>query len=112
MLKRYVGEEGTFSYDDEEFGFMDFNLETEEFAMHCEHKLHYIGSETDGSKMIVIPEGIIDCSCMFATRELQTPPMIPNSVEVCDFMFASCKDMRKAPQLPPRRHEAVQFHVL
>lgn len=99
MLKEYVGEEGSFSYDDEEFDFMDFNFGNKELSMHCEHKLYYIGTETDGSK-IRIPEGIIDCSCMFATKELQTPPRIPNSVKVCDFMFALCKDLRKAPQLP------------
>ena len=64
MLKYYKGPLGNFEYDDVEFRVFTYGV------------IKYIGKETDGTK-IKIPEGILDCSYMFETCNLITPPVIP-----------------------------------
>jgi len=86
MVKRYIGKYGSFDYDDKEFELRgDF--------------LVYMGSAIDGSK-IKIPEGITNCSWMFAGDNIITPPIIPEGVTNCEGMFSNCVLLKKAPVIP------------
>jgi len=87
MARRYYnGRLGKFKYDNTEFKLMD----------GC---LRYIGTETDGSK-IKIPEGILDCSCMFKNCNIVTPPVIPAGVTNCHSMFYYCQSLKEPPVIP------------
>ena len=89
MLKKYNGPIGNFEYDDSEFRIDSY------FGY-----LHYIGSETDGTK-IHIPEGIVDCGYMFYNcKKLKTAPTIPNGVKICKSMFSLCQNLKTASEIP------------
>jgi len=87
MIQHCNGPLGNFQYDDREFTLKD----------NC---LHYIGTETDGSK-IKIPKGIKDCNSMFyGCRSLVRAPEIPTGVINCDYMFDRCTSLIEAPEIP------------
>ena len=86
MIKQYKGILGEFQYDDTEF-------------VEKNGTLRYIGTETDGSK-IKIPEGILDCSCMFKDCNIVTPPVIPAGVTNCHSMFYCCQFLKEPPVIP------------
>ena len=48
--------------------------------------LHYIGDETDGSK-ITIPEGMTSYYGMFYKTKIVTPPIIPSGPASAENMF-------------------------
>lgn len=65
-------------------------------ALEC---LHYIGWEKDGSK-VTIPNGIKNCRYMFAGSDLVTPPVIPDGVIDCTGMFAYSAALSATPVIP------------
>lgn len=82
-IQHYKGNLGEFDYDDKEFQLCSFAG-----CWNNDHYLHYVGNETDGSK-INIPVGIVNCESMFSgCKNLRTPPVIPEGVENCDYMFS------------------------
>jgi len=87
MIKTYKGKKGKFKYDDTEF------------QKQTNSTFRYIGKETDGAK-ITIPEGMTDCSYLFAGCDIKTPPVIPEGVTNCNGMFDGCTKLKKAPSLP------------
>ena len=88
MIQQYKGPLGKFQYDDTEF-------------IEKSGNLHYIGTETDGSR-IKIPKGIINCTFMFEGCNIVTPPTIPKGVTLCFGMFRNCKSLIKAPDIPEK----------
>ena len=83
----HSGKFGTFVYNPNEFKVL-YN------------GVHYIGTETDGSK-IKIPDGIVDTTRMFKNnKSLVTPPVIPASVKICDYMFENCSSLKQLPVIP------------
>lgn len=107
-IVHYKGELGEFDYNPQEFHLMGVRCDLDlnrvyvyddpeaENAREC---LHYIGFETDGSK-IKIPQGITDCCCMFAGSTLVTPPIIPDGVTTCANMFVWSVSLESPPVIP------------
>lgn len=87
---------GVFDYDDTEF---ELNIVPFDGIIPGRTILHYIGKETDGSK-IKIPEGITSIARMFVGSNLKTPPLIPNSVTNMYGAFARCESLEEAPVIP------------
>ena len=103
-IQRYEGKLGKFEYDDTEFQYHTSEGTPE--ALHFEF-FHYIGSETDGSK-IKIPDGMINCNKLFESNvHLETPPKIPEGVKNCDLMFHNCYSLKQFPEIP----DSVQSYL-
>lgn len=47
-----------------------------------------------------IPEGVTDCTYMFAMTGIAETPVIPSSVRNCSYMFNGCTSLTKAPTMP------------
>src|SRR5574344_17835 len=87
--KHYSGNLGDFDYDDTQYALADAS------GSHFK----YIGSETDGSR-IQIPQGMINCTSLFAHSRIKSQPEIPDSVKCTDAMFLGCDDMTAAGTIP------------
>ena len=86
FMKHYEGSLGKFDYDEKQFRVDD-------------RVLHYIGKETDGSK-VIIPIGLNSLAWTFAKSNLVTPPVMPDGVTNCYNAFRECKQLLKAPNIP------------
>lgn len=95
-MKEYSGPLGTFSYDDEKFQLSS----DEEF-------LHYIGKETDGSK-IRVPEGLVDATNLFKGTNIVSAPRLPESVTKADYTFMEC-DALVEPGVLPRGLKSARY---
>jgi hypothetical protein len=91
-IQKYNGELGKFEYDDTQFEICNG-------VVNGDIYLHYIGKETDGSK-ITIPYGIEDANKMFKDTAIKTAPTIPDSVKVCNEMFCGCNKLVEASEIP------------
>ena len=106
-IVHYSGPLGTFDYDDTEFAFADESSG----LIICREVLHYIGHETDGSK-IRIPEGIKLIKYMFYKCEcLVTPVKIPEGVENCEGAFKGCKNLKAASELPKSVRNCARMYA-
>lgn len=79
--------------------FDDYYYDDSQFEFNEWGELHYIGTETDGSK-IKIPDGIRSCIGMFENTNIKFSPVIPDSVFLCQNMFANCKSLEVLTNLP------------
>lgn len=78
--RKYDGSLGRFEYDDTEFQVTDSGGAT---------YLHYVGRETDGSK-IRVPEGIVDANRMFMGTGITSAPRLPEGVVRADYAYMEC----------------------
>lgn len=92
--KRYKGPLGEFTYDSK-----DFELMYRYTPIGSIEILKYRGPEVEGDK-IHIPNGIVDCSYMFEKQSLRTPPVIPVSVKIANYMFKDCVSLVRGALLP------------
>ena len=95
----YEGELGRFIYDPTQFEVTSMrNFQTEPGVLPPQTHipcLHYIGTETDGSK-IIVPEGVTSMSGMFAQTNVTSPSRIPEGVKNIDFCWCGCKNLTHA----------------
>lgn len=99
--RHYVGVIGNFHYNDEDF-------EVKEDA--CGEYLHYIGNETDGSK-IKIPPGIENTRFMFAgNNNLESCPDMPWTVRSANGMYMNCTKITKSTNYSKRITSIVSIH--
>ncbi len=85
MMKQYSGYLGKFEYDDTQWTVKDSNHS----PIPGREILHYVGQETDGSK-IVVPDGLIHATALFWHTDIVTPPVLPASVKDADFVCYHC----------------------
>lgn len=96
----YKGELGEFDYDPEQFRIQKMNAaQTDDFEGGSYEVLHYIGKETNGSK-ITIPEGIKDISEMFRGTNVVSMPKIPAGVEYANAAFMDCNKLEDSSEYP------------
>lgn len=98
-MMSYSGPLGEFEYDPNEFKLFTVEHEGEATSFTI---LRYIGSETDGRK-INIPEGITNCSMMFASfgdygsglpePTIRVAPALPKSAKSAFAMFSGCDSL-------------------
>lgn len=91
MNTLYDGLLGKFEYDDTQYCVQESDADGE--------YLHYIGSETDGSR-ITIPHGIRNCHLMFSDTNIKSQPTIPSGVYSMEAMFLNCLDMTQTQSIP------------
>lgn len=61
--------------------------------------IKYVGAERNGSK-INIPQNVTSCRRMFEGSSIKTPPVIPDGVRDCSYMFKDCEYLKHAPDIP------------
>lgn len=91
---QYKGSLGEFTYNTEEFEVLDKYTPFGVIPV-----LHYRGNETDGRK-ITIPNGLKDGSYLFENASIQTPPLLPPSLERANYMFLDCVSLVRGAILP------------
>lgn len=96
--RRYQGKLGDFVYDARNF---ELQIMESKYGDKMEI-LHYIGKETDGSK-IELPQGDIKSMLgMFMGTDIKSGVVIPAGVECTSMMYANCHSLESAKvSLPP-----------
>lgn len=96
-MKEYKGPLGKFKFDENYF-----RLET--------GQLIYVGGFTGGAIMCEIPEGILDCSYMFAgNTRLLIAPCLPKSCICANYMFMDCTNLQTLPDINEALMESNDF---
>lgn len=104
----YNGVLGDFNYNPNEFKLMKTNVKQSNGEITPVEILHYIGDETDGSK-IKIPDGIETTFMMFSNTDIKSVPQIPSSVKNADAMFNNCKSLENAGMFFSTNIESASF---
>ena len=91
---KYKGSLGEFTYNTE-----DFEIINKYTPFGVIPTLHYRGTETDGTK-IKIPNGLRDGSYLFENTSIQTPPLLPPSLTLANYMFLDCVSLVRGAILP------------
>lgn len=89
-LINYKGSLGSFQYDNKQFSVM-----IDEQGEY----MHYIGTETDGSK-IDVPKGLIEGRMLFEDTDIVSQPELPKGLRSMDYMFNGCSKMLSARNIP------------
>lgn len=97
MMKHYTGSIGTFDYDDAHYA---LGKSRETNPRFTNEYLHYIGQETDGSK-ITYPAGLVDASNLYAGTNVASTVTMPEGVKSAIGMYASCEQLEHGDMFAP-----------
>lgn len=106
--RHYEGALGKFDYDPKEYQLMQVDCTTSDGKSRSVEILHYIGKETDGSK-IHVPEGLENGFLTFSHTNVESVPKLPMSLKFGDGMFQNCENLKDGRVILPPQMESASF---